>query len=377
MGTLTDKRLTAAFEAVSRQMFLPDRTPEEAQADRAFFTQTDDKGTSTVGSDQPSQLALLLALADLQPGHNVLEIGTGTGYSAAITQQMVGRSGHVTSLEINREAFHSAQDNLQRATMGRINVVEADGASGYDARASYDRIISTVAIWDIPQAWVRQLRPGGRIATPLYADGLQVCGAFTVTPDGILYSNHNKTCAFVPIQGIAAPPPQHLYLGGGSALRIYSNEVSKLDAVALHMLLSTDAENCHLGVTLSNREYWDGFAPYLMLNPPDGYEFVSYAIEGGKRVYGLSGRGFGLVQQGSAVFVCADEYGQTHCFASSDAFLALVASYDDWVRAGRISIEQMRVRFVPDGLTVPLVNEGATFPRHTSTLQIWLASTDQ
>lgn len=377
MGALTDERLVAAFQAIPRHTFLPTLTPEELEADRAFFTQTDDEGTSTVGSDQPSQLALLLSLADLQPGQNVLEIGTGTGYSAAITQHVVGRSGHVTSLEINREAFHSAQDNLQRAVMGRVNVVEVDGASGYDARASYDRIISTVAVWDIPQAWVRQLRPGGRIVAPIYADGLQLCGAFTVEADDTLYSAGNHTCAFVPIQGIGEPPPQHLYLGGGSALRIYSNSAARVDSAALHTLLSADAENCHLGVTLTNREYWNGFAPFLMLNPPDGYEFVSYAIEGGKQVYGLSGRGFGLVQQGSAVFVCADEYGQTNCFASSDAFLALAASYDDWVRAGRIGIVQMRVRFVPDGLTVPAIVNGVTLQRHHSKLQLWLENTNQ
>ena len=372
MGIHMDDRLATAFNAVPRQTFLPHVSADEINADRAYFTQTDDEGTSTVGSDQPSQLALLLALAGLEPGQNVLEIGTGTGYSAAVIQQMVGRSGHVTSLEINREAYHSALDNLQRAIMGSVNVVEADGASGYDARASYDRIISTVSVWEIPQAWVRQLRPGGRIVTPLYVDGLQVCGAFTIQADGTLYSAMNRTCAFVPIQGVAEPPAQHLYLGGGSALRIYSNNAATVDAAALHTLLSADAEQCHLGAVLSNREYWDGLAPYLMLNSPVGYEFVTYAIEGGKLVYGLSGRGFGLVQQGSAVFVCADEYGQTHCFASSDAFLAFAASYDDWTRTGRVGVQQMRVRFAPNSVTLDSDDRGRVFTRRGTKLHVWL-----
>lgn len=370
---LADDRVAGAFAAVPRHLFLPSVPLQTVYTDEAVYTLTDDRGGFIGGSDQPSQMAKMLSLAGLQPGHNVLEIGTGTGYNAALVQHLVGDDGRVTSVEIDRTVYEHALDNMQRATSGHVNVVNSDGAAGYAQRASYDRIISTVALWDIPPTWVRQLRPGGRIVAPLYLDGVQVCAALTVTPDDVLASDNNVTCAYVPIRGIAAPPIQHLYLGGGSALRLYSNNAAALDSARLHMLLQSDAENCHLGAALGNRDYWDGLAPYLMLNVPEDYEFVTYAVEGDKMVYGLRGRGFGLVRSSTAAFVCADELGNTHCFAGVDAFLAVDASYRDWLAGGELRVDRLRVRLLPHQAQVPPPPRGRQFTRTDHTLHAWLA----
>lgn len=357
---------------------MPGIPPETAYADIEVYNRTDDEGGFVGGADRPSQVAQMLNLARLQPGQNVLEIGTGTGYNAALLQHIVGDSGRVASVELNREIAESAKDNLQHLSMGQVQVVHADGAAGYAPRASYDRIISTVAIWDIPAAWLRQLRPNGLIIAPLDVDGMQVCGAFQVQPDGTIYSDDNFTCAFVQMLGDAAPPPQHVYLGGGSALRLYSDHANKIDSASLHMLLSMDTEQCHLGVAPSPDEYWNGLILYIMLNVPEGYQFVTYTVEGKKIVYGLQGRGFGLIRAGSASFACADELGDIHCFAGVDAFLAISAAYDEWVQVGSPRVNRLRVRLLPkSGDAPPAVERGRLFVRRQHHLHVWLVPVER
>ncbi len=346
-GILTDERVAAAFGAVPRGLFLPGIPPETAYKDVPVYTRTDDQGGFIGGSDSPSQTAQLLQLATLKPGHNVLHIGTGTGYTAALLQHIVGKNGHVTTLELEKASADGAQNNLRKAHRSDVNVVVVDGAGGYAPRASYDRVISSVALWDVPAAWIRQTRPDGRIVTPIFLDGLQIMAAFVVHADGTLTADEVVSCSFVPIQGTASPPMQHLYMGGGSALRLYSNEVRMLDSARLHLLMSHDAERCHLGAAPTHADYWNGFVPYLMMNVPQGYDFVCYAVEGNKLVYGLSGRGFGLVAPTSVTFVGSADMGDTHCFAGVDAFLEVDRIYREWEEKGTPRIDTLRMRLWP------------------------------
>ena len=108
-------------------------------------------------------MAIMLRQLRLRKGDNVLEIGAGTGYNAAIMQPIVGDQGHVTSVEIDQEVAEIARTNLQHAAMTHVNIATGDGIQGYAPRAAYDRILATAAIWDLPRAWVRQLRPSGRL----------------------------------------------------------------------------------------------------------------------------------------------------------------------------------------------------------------------
>lgn len=374
LNVLDDERVAAAFRAVPRAVFLPNTPPERANADVPVYTSKDQRGEFIGGSDQPSQLARVLTNAQLEPGQNVLEIGTGSGYSAALLQHIVGERGNVTTIELDREFAESASDALQRARAARVNVVNADGAGGYSPRASYDRIISTVGMWDIPEAWVKQLRPGGLIIAPIYLDGLQVvCVLQPDRTEGTLYSDCNRTASFVRMRGPQGPPAQYLHLGGGSALRLYSNNAYKLDGASLHMLLSMDAERCHLGAAPRLFDYWYGLIPFAMLNVPANHEFVCYTVEGDKMVYGLGGDGFGLVARGGACFVCAEELGDTHCFGGADAFLSVVDLYSQWEASQKPRIEQMRVRLFPnsDG-PLPTPERGRLFRRPTHDVHAWL-----
>jgi protein-L-isoaspartate O-methyltransferase len=122
-------------------------------------------GAPTSSSSQPSVMAGMLEALDLQPGHRVLEIGTGTGYNAALLCQRVG-AHNVTTVELDPGLADSA-----RVALGSLElhprVVVGDGAAGVAEAAPFDRIIATASTGHIPPAWINQLTPGGIIVVDL------------------------------------------------------------------------------------------------------------------------------------------------------------------------------------------------------------------
>ncbi|UJW28685.1 methyltransferase domain-containing protein [Saccharothrix sp. AJ9571] len=121
-------------------------------------------------SSQPSIVADMLDALDPQPGDRVLEIGTGTGWNAALLRHRVGPTGHVTTIEVDPGVAESARRALAAADTA-AEVVTGDGAAGWPAAAPYDRIIATASVREtVPPAWLAQLRPGGRLVTPWGTD---------------------------------------------------------------------------------------------------------------------------------------------------------------------------------------------------------------
>jgi protein-L-isoaspartate(D-aspartate) O-methyltransferase len=112
----------------------------------------------------PSVMLALLTALDVHEGQRVLEIGTGTGYTAALLAHRLG-GDNVVSIEIDPALAQQARANL--ATVGHnVSVITADGAAGYPPGGPYDRIIATCSVGIVPWAWVAQTRPGGVIVTP-------------------------------------------------------------------------------------------------------------------------------------------------------------------------------------------------------------------
>lgn len=121
-------------------------------------------------SSQPSIVADMLAALDPQPGERVLEIGTGTGWNAALLRYRVGPAGHITTIEVDPGLAESARRALA-ATGVAAEVVTGDGSAGWPAGAPYDRIMATASVRElVPPAWLAQLRPGGRLVTPWGTD---------------------------------------------------------------------------------------------------------------------------------------------------------------------------------------------------------------
>ena len=124
--SLLDSTLEAAFLAVPRHLFLPKESLEVAYSDQAIPIKRDSDGSVLSSSSQPSMMAIMLRQLRLRKGDNVLEIGAGTGYNAAIMQTIVGDKGNVTSVELDKQLADKASTNLQRANLGAvINIVPA------------------------------------------------------------------------------------------------------------------------------------------------------------------------------------------------------------------------------------------------------------
>ena len=118
-------------------------------------------------TSQPSLVASMLELLELKEGMNVLEIGAGTGYNAALMQEIVGSTGHVTTIDIQDDVVQQARRLLQASGYGEIEVIAADGAEGFPENAPYDRIIATVGCPDISFRWAEQLGSNGFMLIPL------------------------------------------------------------------------------------------------------------------------------------------------------------------------------------------------------------------
>jgi len=179
-----------AFTATPRELFIPDRAlwvrggdvkiPIDRDTDPDTWmtavysndfivTQVDDgvaggEGDCTSSSAMPSIMLVMLNALDVHEGQRMLEIGTGTGYNAALLAYRLG-ADTVVSVEIDPELAERARANLAKAEQN-VTVVTADGAAGYPPLAPYDRIIATCSVETVPWEWVAQTRSGGVIVTP-------------------------------------------------------------------------------------------------------------------------------------------------------------------------------------------------------------------
>ncbi|HRF96394.1 MAG TPA: hypothetical protein PLZ51_14410, partial [Aggregatilineales bacterium] len=141
----------------------------------------------------------------------------------------------------------------------------------------------------------------------------------------------------------------------------------------LSLLLSHDAEICHLSIPLNTIEYWYGFIPFLMLSEGAKDIFALYTIREGYQAFGMEGEGFALFSPASATFVPYYGLGRAHCFAGSDAFIEIETQLDKWQDAGRPTIDRLRLRLIPNAHPIPDIVNGKLYPRHHH-LHVWLES---
>lgn len=196
------RRVLDAIVKVNRMVFVP-----PVAADHAWIN-----APLPIGHDQtisqPFIVALMTDLLDLQPDDNVLEVGTGSGYQAAVLAELTNR---VCSIEVIAELGKAAAEVLAAEGYGRVELRIGDGALGWPERTPFDGIIVTAAAPDIPAALIDQLAPGGRLVIPVgkpYAD--QDLRLLVKDTDGHVTSRSLLGVAFVPLtMGHRAAAPRN------------------------------------------------------------------------------------------------------------------------------------------------------------------------
>lgn len=211
-GAIRDPPVETAFRAVRRHWFVPEAAVEDVYRDLALVTHRDEHGIPVSSSSQPALMALMLEQLAVSPGMAVLEIGTGTGYNAALLGQLVGPAGTVLTIDVDPAVTGPAQRHLAAAGASNVEVVTADGW-GLEHEARFDRIEVTVGAWDLSPAWVAALDPSGVLVVPIWLRaGQQASVAFRKVGDR-LESASVEPCGFMRMRGPGAGEPTYRRLG--------------------------------------------------------------------------------------------------------------------------------------------------------------------
>lgn len=231
LGDYLTDQWKAAFDATPRHLFIPDQAlasvdGHEVPIDRetdpdtwidavyrdaVIITQVDDgagqgPGLLTSSCSMPQVVLTMLTTLEVAEGNRVLEIGTGTGYSAALLAHRLG-SKNVISVEIDPGIAAQARTNLARLDRP-VTVVTGDGVHGYPPGGPYDRIVSTASVLSgqLPYAWVQQTVQGGMILTPWgtpFRNGELV--RLVVQPDGTAVGTIVDAVSFMRLRSQRTP----------------------------------------------------------------------------------------------------------------------------------------------------------------------------
>jgi protein-L-isoaspartate(D-aspartate) O-methyltransferase len=170
-GYITDVRVKNAMLTIDRALFVPEAFRAQAYSPELAFP---------IGSGQvitaPDVVASMLSHLDVGPGMNVLEIGSGSGYSAALLSELAGEKGNVVSMELLPELAELAKSNVakisklkKRAEHGKLVFVVGDGSVGYPPGAPFDRILVTAGMPSIDEGHplAEQLAGNGKLVAPV------------------------------------------------------------------------------------------------------------------------------------------------------------------------------------------------------------------
>lgn len=186
-----DQRVLQAMSRVPREEFVVDRYRDQAYADHPLPIPLG----QTVS--QPFIVGRMIEAAEVKPGSKVLEVGTGTGYQAAVLSEL---GAHVFTVERHAELAALARINLGRLEYRDVRVITDDGSEGLPEQAPFDAILVAAAVPDCPPALFEQLAEGGHMVVPIGPPDLQVL--YVVSKEkGMTVKRRLEDCRFVPLIG--------------------------------------------------------------------------------------------------------------------------------------------------------------------------------
>lgn len=195
-GYLSTPSVIKAMESIPRELFVP--------SDKRGFAYVDKPLEIGLGQtiSAPHMVALMAEALDLHVGHKVLEIGTGSGYHAAVISQIIG-DGHIYTIERHKVLVNQAKKNLAKAGICNVTVFQGDGSLGYPKYSPYNRIYVTCASPSIPPPLIDQLASHGKLLIPV---GRLYCRLMLLEKNQDLQQRDLGGCVFVPLIGEKGHP---------------------------------------------------------------------------------------------------------------------------------------------------------------------------
>ena len=196
-GYIQTEKVRKAMLNVPREEFIPIENRSYAYLDQPL----------PIGEEQtisaPHMVAIIAEKLDLTHGMNILEIGTGFGYNAAVVAEIIGPNGHVYSIERIPSLAEKARENLDKTGYkDRVTVILGDGTRGYPDKAQYHRIYGTASAPKIPEPLKEQLKIGGKLIIPTGSHSYfqELISVKRISKDEYLEENLGGV-AFVPMIG--------------------------------------------------------------------------------------------------------------------------------------------------------------------------------
>ena len=192
-GYIKSEEVKTAFMKIPREKFIPKSIEMRAYQD----TPLEIGNGQTISA--PHMVAIMCEALDIKKGQKILEIGTGSGYHAAIVAKMVSNSGKVYTIERHLDLAKFAENNLKKTKINNVIVKIGDGSEGLEEFKPYDRIYVTCASPQIPPPLIEQLKDQGKLLIPV---GSMYCDLKLIEKKGIdLITKDFGGCVFVPLIG--------------------------------------------------------------------------------------------------------------------------------------------------------------------------------
>ncbi|WP_436776764.1 methyltransferase, FxLD system [Yinghuangia sp. YIM S09857] len=267
-GTLRTPRIEAAFRTVPRHEFLPGVPLDDAYADEAVYVKHDASGVRISAASQPGIVALMLEQLAPQPGDTVFEAGAGTGYNAALLGAIVGADGRVVTVDIDDDLVAGTREHLAASGAKNVVAVCADGALGHPERALYHRGIATVGAFEMQDAWLSGLKPGGRFVAPIRLRGTASRSiAFERDTDrgDRWVSVDSQLAVFMPLRGVGDDARTYVPIAPGIVLQVHGDQ----DVQVTEGVLDKERHQVWTEVRYAGNESFEWLDLWLSLRVPN------------------------------------------------------------------------------------------------------------
>lgn len=292
-------------------------------SNKSLITRVTD-GKASSSTSEPFLMAHMLELLSLSPNLKVLEIGTGTGYNAALISEIVGNQNQVVSVDIQEDVIAQTKRLLSNAGYPNINIVLGDGFYGVEEQAPYDRIIATVGTQDVSPHWIAQLSTSGLMILPLYHGGWNPLVKIWWQDDN-LKGKVVGISAFIPFGGDEFGY-EHSPLG---SLKSFP-AIEEFEQLPLFDDLETEHTR--------NPLMWSAF--------PIGFHYFM-AMCDSRTMWGMNPPGYGLYDEQEGIVLISPQKNCIFLKGNRKLYSRLQELYENWRNSGKPSPFDYDIEFLP------------------------------